>query len=259
MQRRNFLQNTLAATTLSTLGATAQTGPKKGQARQYYELRVYSVATPEKQALLDAYLQNTALPAFGKMGIKNVGAFKVLNDAANHSVYLLIPYTSMEQFVTATTKTSGQLAYGASAEYAGVPMKDPVYDRIESSLLLAFEGMPQLKVPAKKDRIFELRIYESHNEKAGKQKVKMFNVGGEIEIFNQTGLTPVFFGEALVGTRLPNLTYMLTFDNMEARERNWKGFGSHPDWVKLKDQPEYADTVSKITNIFLTPTAYSGV
>jgi hypothetical protein len=70
----------------------------------------------------------------------------------------------------------------------------------------------------------------------------MFNAGGEIEIFNQTGLTPVFFGEALVGTRLPNLTYMLTFDNMEARDRNWKQFGSHPDWVKLKDQPEYVDT-----------------
>ncbi len=257
MKRRNFLHNTLAASTLTTLGATAQTGPKKG--REYYELRVYSVATPEKQALLDAYLQNTALPAYGKMGIKNVGAFKALNDVANHSVYLLIPYTSMEQFVTASTKTGGELAYGASADYAGVPMKDPVYDRIESSLFLAFEGMPQLKVPAKKDRIFELRIYESHNEKAGKQKVKMFNAGGEIKIFNQTGLTPVFFGEALVGTRLPNLTYMLTFDNMEARDRNWKQFGSHPDWVKLKDQPEYVDTVSKITNIFLAPAAYSQV
>jgi hypothetical protein len=257
MKRRNFLHNTLAASTLTTLGATAQTGPKKG--REYYELRVYSVATPEKQALLDAYLQNTALPAYAKMGIKNVGAFKALNDVANHSVYLLIPYTSMEQFVTASTKTGGELAYGASADYAGVPMKDPVYDRIESSLFLAFEGMPQLKVPAKKDRIFELRIYESHNEKAGKQKVKMFNAGGEIKIFNQTGLTPVFFGEALVGTRLPNLTYMLTFDNMEARDRNWKQFGSHPDWVKLKDQPEYVDTVSKITNIFLAPAAYSQV
>lgn len=259
MKRRNFLHNTVAVGALSSLGAAAQTGPKKGRGREYYELRVYSVASAEKQALLDEYLQNTALPAYGKLGIKNVGAFKALDDAANHSVYLLIPYTSMEQFATATAKAGGDLAYGAPATYAGVPMKDPVYDRIESSLLLAFEGMPQMKVPAKKDRIFELRIYESHNEKAGKQKVKMFNAGGEIAIFNQTGLTPVFFGEALVGTRLPNLTYLLTFDNMEARERNWKQFGSHPDWVKLKDQPEYADTVSKITNIFLAPAAYSQV
>ncbi len=259
MKRRNFLHNTVAVGALGSLGATAQTGPKKGRGREYYELRVYSVASAEKQALLDEYLQNTVLPAYGKLGIKNVGVFKALDDAANHSVYLLIPYTSMEQFATATAKAGGDLAYGAPATYAGVPMKDPVYERIESSLLLAFEGMPQMKVPAKKDRIFELRIYESHNEKAGKQKVKMFNAGGEIAIFNQTGLTPVFFGEALVGTRLPNLTYLLTFDNMEARERNWKQFGSHPDWVKLKDQPEYADTVSKITNIFLAPAAYSGV
>ncbi len=257
MKRRKFLHNTLAATALTPLAA-AQTGPRKSRGREYYELRVYSLKSSDKQAQLDEYLQKIAIPAYNKMGIKTVGAFKALNNAEN--LYLLIPYQSLEQFTTASTKTGTDLAYNASAStYSGVPMKDPVYDRIESSLLLAFEGMPQMKVPEKKDRIFELRIYESHNEKAGKQKVKMFNAGGEIEIFNKTGLTPVLFGEAMVGTRLPNLTYLLTFDNMEARDRNWKQFGSHPDWVKLKDQPEYVDTVSNITNIFLAPAAYSQV
>jgi hypothetical protein len=49
----------------------------------------------------------------------------------------------------------------------------------------------------------------------------MFNEGGEIAIFRRTGLAPVFFGEALVGSKIPNLTYMLGFDDMEALEKGW--------------------------------------
>ena len=80
----------------------------------------------------------------------------------------------------------------------------------------------------------ELRIYESHSMKKGQKKIEMFNTGGELDIFGKVGLTPVFFGEALVGLKLPNLTYMLGFDNEEAKEAAWKAFLAHPDWKKLK-------------------------
>ncbi len=261
MKRRTFIGNTLAASVITgnSLSIGAETTNKKA-GREYYEVRVYQIKSAEKQPLLDEYLQKVAIPAYNKLGIKMVGAFKAANDPNNLAVYLLIPYQSLDQFLKASTQVSGELAYHASAAtYANVAMKDPVYDRIESSLLLAFEGMPQMKVPANKERIFELRIYESHNEKAGKQKVKMFNAGGEIAIFLKTGLNPVFFGESLTGTRLPNLTYMLTFDNTEARQQAWSAFGKHPDWQKLSKEEEYKDTVSKITSIIMAPTPYSQV
>ena len=96
-----------------------------------------------------------------------------------------------------------------------------------TSLLAAFAGMPKLDVPPAalehRPRIFELRVYESHSKKANLTKIKMFNEG-EIAIFRRTGLRPVFFGETLIGSRLPNLTYMLTFDNVEQREKNWSAF-----------------------------------
>ena len=128
-------------------------------------------------------------------------------------------------------------------------------------MLAAIEGMPKIEKPdTTKPRLLNLRIYESHNERAGKKKIEMFNKG-EIAIFKRVGLTPVMFGEALVGSALPNLTYLLTFPDDDARKAAWGKFGPDPEWVKLKSIPEYADKeiVSHITNVILTPTSYSEI
>jgi len=116
------------------------------------------------------------------------------------------------------------------------------------------------QVTEKKPRLFELRTYEAHSRKANKKKVEMFNLG-EIAIFRRAGLQPVFFGETLVGTKLPNLTYLLVFDDMAAREKNWATFGGDPEWKKLSTTPGYtnAEILTNITNVFLKPTAYSQI
>ena len=105
-------------------------------------------------------------------------------------------------------------------------------------LLLAFKGMPELATPVKSaGRIFQLRIYESPSVKTGQKKIEMFNDAGEIAIFRRVGLHAVFFGEALVGAKMPNLTYMLVFESREELKANWSKFGSDPDWQKLKTMP----------------------
>jgi len=69
----------------------------------------------------------------------------------------------------------------------------------------------------------------------------------------------VFFGQSLVGTRLPNLTYMLGFDDMDSKEKSWDRFRNDPGWKKLKAEPYYKDTVSKVTNILLRPALCSQI
>jgi hypothetical protein len=105
-----------------------------------------------------------------------------------------------------------------------------------------------------------LRTYESHSLKANEKKVEMFN-RGEIAIFRHAGFQPVFFGQGVIGTRLPNLTYMLAAENSEARERGWSTFGSDPDWKKLRTTPGYSDPeiVGGISNVLLRPTPYSQI
>src|SRR2546427_491319 len=84
-------------------------------------------------------------------------------------------------------------------------------------------------IAAKKSRIFELRTYESHSKKANKKKIEMFN-RGEIAIFRRTGLTPVLFGETLIGAKMPNLAYLLVFETMAEHDKNWGQFASDPEW-----------------------------
>jgi hypothetical protein len=52
---------------------------------------------------------------------------------------------------------------------------------------------------------------------------------------------------------------MVGFKDMADRDATWKKFGSHEDWNAMRVKPEYADTVSNIHKIFLTPAAYSQV
>jgi len=87
----------------------------------------------------------------------------------------------------------------------------------------------------------------------------MFNEGGELALFRKVGMNPVFFGQRLAGTRMPNLTYMLGFDDEAAQKAAWGRFLAHPEWKKMRSDPKYKDTVSKITNIVLKPTPYSQI
>jgi hypothetical protein len=150
------------------------------------------------------------------------------------------------------------------AEFTNLPATDPGFVRVESSLLIAFEGLPKLEIPRQtagnKPRLFELRTYESHSRKAGKKKVEMFNIG-EIDIFRRCGLTPVFFGETLIGPKMPSLIYLLVFDDLAGREKNWQRFRVDAEWKKLSTTPGYTDAeiVSNISNVFLRPASYSQV
>ncbi|MBI5397226.1 MAG: NIPSNAP family protein [Verrucomicrobia bacterium] len=273
MNRRHFLKTSLATTTLAGLGSALAAEAGHGK-REFFELRAFTLR-PDKQPVADDYLSKAFIPAMNRLGVRPIGVF---HDAPELNpppktppatpplptapLYVLIRYTSLDQIATVATRLAADAEYQKAGEaYLRAPATDPVYDRIESSVLLAFEGMPALDAPPKGDRIFQLRIYESCGEAAGKKKIEMFNSAGEIAIFRRCGLKPVFFGETIAGLRMPNLTYMLTFPDDDARKAAWDKFRSDPDWLRLRAMPEYADKaiVSKITNRVLKPAPYSQI
>jgi NIPSNAP len=109
----------------------------------------------------------------------------------------------------------------------------------------------------KNERVYELRSYESATEKLFRNKVKMFNEGGEIAIFKKLNFNAIFYSEVIAGNKMPNLMYMTSFENMADRDAHWKNFGSDPDWKALSSLPEYRNNVSHIDIMFLRPAAYS--
>jgi hypothetical protein len=56
---------------------------------------------------------------------------------------------------------------------------------------------------------------------------------------------------------MPALIYMIGFKDMAERDATWAKFGASDEWKTMSSKPEYADTVSNIRKIFLTPTKYS--
>jgi hypothetical protein len=87
----------------------------------------------------------------------------------------------------------------------------------------------------------------------------MFQNGGELKIFRETGLNPVFFGDTVFGNKMPNITYMIGSESMEAHDAAWKKFIAHPDWQVLKGQAKYADTATEIDRVILRPSDESQI
>lgn len=256
MNKRSFLKTSVAAAAAATTRASAA---ESGAGAEYFELRTWTLPTAE-QPLLDDYLSKAFIPAVSRAGIGPVGVFVEPPEGDKVKVTALIVYSSLDQVGTLSTRLAGDAVYQKAAQsYLAATAADPIYTRIESSLHRGIAGMPKLARPdPKQPRLFNLRIYESHNERAAAKKIEMFNTG-EIAIFKRVGLTPVFFGETIVGGLMPNLTYMLVFSGEDARKAAWDTFRTNPDWLKLKAIPEYADKeiVSHITNKLLTPAPYS--
>jgi hypothetical protein len=266
VDRRHFLASSFSASALAAGSGSLQAAPQAaGKAREYYELRRYQLQSGPQRTLADAYFRDALIPGLNRLGISPVGVFSIDIGEGSPSLYVLIPSASIETLVNATFRLEQDAEFlKAGAAFLNTPAKQPAYARMESSLMLAFEGMPKLPVPPAttehRARVFELRTYESPTDQDHQRKVEMFN-SGEFDVFEKAGFWQVFYGDTVIGSRMPNLTYMIGFPDLEARAKMWKAFGSEPGWKKLSGSVRYnfEEIVSNISNVILSPTAYSQI
>jgi NIPSNAP len=266
MKRREFITSSVAATTAAAVApALMSQGAEAGKApaREFYELRLYHLRRGPLVKRFDDFYKDVAVPAWNRAGVGTVGVFDVFIGPDNPTKYVLLPFASLDAMNAAHERFEAD-AEVQKAEFTNVPATDQSYTRKQSSLMRAFAGLPKLEVPPqtaeKKPRIFEVRTYEAHSRKANRKKVEMFDTG-EIALFRRTGLRPVFFGETIIGTKLPQLTYMLSFADMVEREKNWATFIADPEWKKMSSTPGFTDPeiLTNINSVFLRPTAYSQI
>jgi hypothetical protein len=266
MQRRKFLASTLAASALtagrsSVLWAAAEGGDG---AREFYQLRCYHLANGPQRKLSEDFFRDALVPALNRLGISPVGVFNLAIGPETPSTYVLMPCASLETLALVEFRLADDAEYmKAGAAFLNAPAKEPSFVRVESSLLQAFASLPKLNLPpaskTKSPRVFELRTYESPTDQDHKRKVEMMQVEGAV--FAKAGFEQVFYGDTLVGARLPNLTYMLSYESVAERDKKWSTFVNLPEWKSLSGQPRYSfeELVSNITNLILTPTAYSQI
>ena len=223
---------------------------------EVYEIRTYELFQFSNLNKFNNYFKDHFIPVLNQQGVNDIGVFQELSEDLPRKIYVFIPFVDMESYHKVRVHMANDsIIQKASAELS--PLNKPIFNRYETSLYIAFDGMSKMVKPDYKNRFFELRTYESHSEDAYRRKVKMFNEG-ELALFDQLDFGSVFFGDKIAGGRMPCLTYMLAFESLEERNNNWGQFFDHPTWIKLKNDPAYKDSCcSSISRTFLTAMPYS--
>jgi hypothetical protein len=259
MERRELL-TALAASAFITSEGQAAAVPNT-----FLELktwRLHNSAESQATRLAD-YLEHGLTPAVKRAGARVIGAFSNVIGQDGPYYVTLTQYSSLAVMQDVLTKLAADSAYHQTLEKLSSDGGAP-FVRVESSLLRSFDGLPVPVLPDPSEkrpaRIFELRTYESPSFTALARKVGMFN-HGEMQIFQRLGLRPIFFGETIIGPKQPNLTYMLSYDDLTAHDKLWADFGSDPEWKKLRVTPGLTDpeVVTNISNVILRPLAFSAI
>ncbi len=235
-------------------------------ARDYYQIKIYTIKDKTQESTVDTYLKDAYIPALHRAGIKTVGVFKPIesNEDFGKKIFVLIPLKNLEDIEKLESITQKDKKYiEAGAAYINATHDKAPFERIESVLIKAFEKHPDFFIPKydspKSDQIFELRSYQGATEKMWRKKVKMFNEGGECALFDKLGFNAVFYGEVISGADMPNLMYMTSFENTKSNQEHWNAFRNHPDWKELSGKEEYKNTVSHIDKWLCHPTDYSDI
>lgn len=243
MDRRAFVE------TLGGIGMVTASGAASaaGKPRRVFLLEQY-------------YLKNGAQPArIHEYLAKDHGAAIVLEAlVASH-----MPQVAVIRSLDSIAQVPGlRDKDGTSALDAWERGEEQPYESCSISLLEATDYCPELKAGSerKTPRVFELRTYHSPTWRQLRALHERF-AGPEIRIFQRVGVRPVLYSSTIIGQQMPNLTYLIPFENLAEREKAWAAFGADPEWVKVrKESIEKHGQVSSVIQMSLwRATAYSPI
>ena len=139
-----------------------------------------------------------------------------------------------------------------------------------SSCISNTKEIKKNNILTQKNEVYELRIYYTHEGKFNdiisrfeNHTTKLFEKHGFVNVgywTSQSREEPSYADEILNNKDQGALYYIVSFPNMEERDKSWDLFINDPDWKKVynesrKDGP----IVSRIEQVFLNPTTFSNL
>jgi hypothetical protein len=102
--------------------------------------------------------------------------------------------------------------------------------------------------------VYELRTYTTHEGKLDDLHARFKN--HTMRIFEKHGMRNIAYW---VPVDTPNtLIYIIAHDSVEAAGKNWRAFGSDPEWQEVaKASRANGPILVGIENVFMTKTEYS--
>jgi hypothetical protein len=270
MTRRTFLP----WLSVSALGVPALTAAATGEpARResvstetskrqtgIFVVRNYFLKNGSQPARLHKFMKTTLLPEL--QAVTSIPPIFLDAVIAPHvpQVMTVFGFESMEQWQAFEGKAAASSRYQTSlGEWERGD--DPPYEEYSEKLLAPTAFCPPLAASGSSAaRTFELRVYHSPTRRQLAALNDRF-AGPEVQIFHRSGIFPVLYTNGLSGESLPNLTYLIPFESLAAREKAWAAFGADPEWIKVRAESiEKSGQISAVMHISLwKAAAYSPV
>jgi hypothetical protein len=261
MDRRFFLGSLGAFGSLlaqPTEAAPAATGGKT----RFYALEQLFLKNGTQAGRLNEFYSKSFLPALNRYH----SGPKIVLDAliAPHmpQMAVIMGFESLDQMWTSLSKVSADADLLKAMDVLE-NNAEPPFESQTNSLLEAVPYSPEiapLAEPPASPRIFELRVYHSPTVKQLRALHQRFE-NSEVKLFHRSGIHPVLYTSTVFGANMPNLTYLIPFENLAAREKAWAAFAADPEWVKVRQESvEKFGQISSISNMSLyKATAYSPI
>jgi hypothetical protein len=264
MNRRRFLLRNVPAATLGLAAAAQSSFPaiSRGDTptrSSYYECGFIRLEYGSQVNRMLSWLEKRALPLFQKHRFGPMGFFTVDVGSDIPAIFFIVSFPGMAEMETLWANLDGDPDYAAAV--TELEKTEPAFYREDARLLRATTFCPPFTATPTGDpphKLYELRIYESPTHRQLGYLHDRF-AGGEIEVFHKSGIRPILYADTIFGPDLPNMVYLIPFENKAHREKAWAAFRSSPDWIRIRDESirRGGEIVRNITNTLLTPTDFS--
>ncbi|MDO4586114.1 MAG: NIPSNAP family protein [Planctomycetia bacterium] len=271
MKRRDFLSGATSGMIATLLGTQTSNRALADETtaiqRDFIEIRIFWVEKEEKKNALIEQIDEKLIPLRNKLGFDKIGVFSVndelhQNDGSfiyryKNAVFVISSHSSITKMITLEDQVRDSIP---ASDFLNNASEFNLYSEQDCSLLQAFPSCPKVEIPTKSpERVIQLRYYYSPNYERNQAKLNMFDVRGELDLFRRCQMNPVFFGKTIYGQFMPNITYMLSFENDEARKKGWDQFVSSDEWKTMSGESQFENTAIKIRNLFLKPSPKSQI
>jgi hypothetical protein len=213
---------------------TTAAGESAAPRPRYYLLEHYYLRNGSQMARMHQFLAQGWLPA-----VRFLAGPKIILEAlvAPHmpQVTTVTGIESLADWEAARSRLNEDASYRKMLA-AWEQGTDSPYEHSQQILLRAAPYSPAVaSIPVKAPRIFELRVYHSPTWRQLSALHDRF-AGPEIKIFHRVGVHPILYTETAIGPHMPNLTYLIPFEDLAAREKAWTAFAADAEWVKVRKE-----------------------
>lgn len=238
MVRRSFLQTlgAVGATAKGAVGATAAAVPTPSEKTRYYTIEALFLKNGGQGERLNDFMSSGFLPAARKAHPGPMMFLEAIVAAHMPQFVTIMGFGSAAEALSLYTRLHQQEGYSqAVAAWESGP-NEP-YESTSLTLLEAAGYSPEIQAagPGKAPRVFELRTYHAPAWRQLAALDERF-AGPEIRIFHRSGIHPLFYASTVFGSDLPNLVYLIPFEDLAAREKAWSVFAVDPEWIKVRNE-----------------------